>query len=294
MTLSIIKGKTNPSPRRVIAGPPGVGKSSFACAEPRVIAIDNEDGLHHIGVDRVVGADNWLASLALVREACEGPGDHLGVVVDTIDKLEGQAAKYICAKGIDGKRKDTLADYGYQDGFKALAQVWRELLFALEGARAKGRSVTLVSHVQRVKVNDPTIGEYSEWIAAIHKDCWSTTHQWADAVLFAQYEQGLVEGRAIMTGNRILHTQAITGFRAKHRPNIAPVLPLSWEAYAAAVSASQRTAEEVLESIRTMALVADEETQAKAEGFIEKAAGDVLQLAKVEAAMRKKVTEVRA
>lgn len=290
MTLHIIKGKAQVPRRGVIVGPPGVGKSTFACSEPGVLALDYEDGLDHIGVDRVKGASTWLASLALIREVCTGPGDHTGVVLDTVDRLEAQAATHICqVEGVDGKKKRSLADYGYNDGYKALAQVWRELLFALEGARAKGRSVMLVAHCQRSKVNDPMLGEYSEWIAAIHKDCWSTTHQWADAVLFATYDGGVVDGRSILSGERVLFTKATTGFKAKHRPNIASPIPLSWEAYSQAVAAVNRSAEDVIASIRKLAT---EETKALAEVHIDKAGSDVLRLVAVESALKKKLAPV--
>jgi hypothetical protein len=294
--MNVLRGKVSVAPRRVIYGASGVGKSTFACAEPGVLALDYENGLNHIGVDRVEGAPDWEASLSLLREACTGPGSYTGVVIDTIDRLEDQAAQFICkVQGIDGKKKASLADYGYGDGYAALETKWRELLFVLEGARAKGRSVTLVAHVQSSTEKDPTMGDYRKYIAAIHKKCWSVTHRWADAVLFATYESGLVEGRAIMTGQRMLHTVAGSGFDAKHRPNIASPLPLSWEAYAAAVAASSRSAQELLDSIRGMIIVSGSaEMQKKAEEYIEKANGDVLQLARVEANLRKKVHEASA
>jgi AAA domain len=286
--MNIIKGKNLPPMRRVVYGPPGVGKTKFACSEPGALALDYEGGVEYLGVDRVLGATTWMESLALIREACEGPGDHKSVVIDTIDKLEAQAATHICSvSGVEGKKGKTLADFGYQGGYKVLAQIWRELLFACQWARGKGRNVTLVAHVQRTTVKDPSLGEYATYIAAIHKDCWSATHQWADAVLFANYEAGIFEGRAIVSGERVLHTVKGTGFEAKHRPNIAPVLPLSWDAYANAVSAANRTADEVVASIRSLATP---ETKDKAEEFITKANGDVLRLVTTESALKKKVS----
>ena len=291
MTLSITKGRTSPAPRRVIFGPSGVGKSTFACAEPGALAIDYENGLNHIGVDRVDGAKDWPSSLALLREACTGPGDYRAIVVDTVDRLEDQAAQFICqVQGVDGKKKASLADYGYGDGYAALETKWRELLFVLEGARAHNRSVTLVAHVQSATEKDPTMGDFRKFIAAIHKKCWSVTHRWADAVLFATYESGLVEGRAILSGARILHTVAGSGYDAKHRPNISSPLPLGWDAYSAAVSAANRGAEEVLASICKTGEMVDRETWKKAEEFIAKAGGDVLQLVKIESALLKKVS----
>jgi hypothetical protein len=281
--MNIIRGRSTPAPRRIIYGPPGVGKSTFACAEPGALALDYEDGLDAIGADRVKGARTWSETVALAREACTGPGEHRAVIVDTIDRLEDQATLLVCAEG----KKKSLADFGYGDGYEALATKWRELLFVLEGAREHGRAVTLVAHVQNKPVDDPTMGTYGKYIATLQKRCWTSTHRWADAVLFANYEGGLVEGRAILTGARKLYTQAATGFDAKHRPNIASPLPLSWEAYAEAVSASQRTVEEILLAISKLTT---KETAEKVNDYITKANGDVLRLASIESALRKKVS----
>lgn len=269
--------------RRVIYGPAGIGKSTFACAEPGAIALDYERGLEHIGVDRVRGETTWDKSLALVKEACSGSGEHEAVVVDTIDRLEDQATIAVCAEG----KKKSLADFGYGDGHEALTTKWRELLFALEGAAERGRSVTLVAHVQSKAVDDPTLGRYGKYIATLSRRCWTVTHRWADAVLFANYEAGLVEGRAIMTGQRVLYTQAATGFDAKHRPNIAASMPLSWVAYAAEVALCNRSAAEVVASIRAIIGKADMEIIEKAEKYIESAAGNVADLMVTEKQLRK-------
>ena len=284
--MKIVSGKTFPPQRRVLYGPPGVGKSTFACAEPGALALDYERGLEHIGVDRVTAPATWDESLALIREACAGPGSHKSVVIDTVDKLEEQLAKRICQDGIDGKKLPTLAHYGYHAGFRVLEARWRELLFELECAAAHGRSVTLVAHVKRESVKDPMLGDYAKWIAAIHRDCWTATFRWADAGLFATYETGLSDGRAITTGQRQLHTVSGTGFDAKHRPNISPVLPLSWEAYDHAVQGSRRLAEDICASIRQLAT--SPETKEKAELYIQEAKGDILRLATIETALMKK------
>lgn len=284
MTLSIVRGKTFPAARRVLYGPPGVGKSSFACSEPGALALDYERGLEHIGVDRVLGASTWTATLAMCKEACSGPGEHRAVVIDTIDRLEDQATSEVCREG----KKKSLADFGYGDGFEALATKWRELLYVLESASAAGRSVTLVAHVQNKPQDDPTLGKYGKFIATLQKRCWSATHQWADAVLFANYEAGMVDGRAIMTGARLLYTQAATGFDAKHRPNIAAVLPLDWQAYSDAVAGSQRELSEVLQSIEKLSLVSPE-TREKAKDFVQKANGNVSRLVAIEKALMSKV-----
>lgn len=286
--MNVIKGRSNHAARRIIYGPAGCGKSTFACAEPGALALDYEDGVAYLGVDRVKGPRAWADSLALIREACGGPGEHRAVVIDTVDKLEAQLSEEICRAGIKGKSVKALAEFGYGDGFKTLGARWRELLFELEAARGKGRSVTLVAHAQRSKVSDPTLGDYARFIGTLYVDCWNLTAQWADAVLFANYEAGLLDGRAIMTGQRILHTVAGTGYDAKHRPNLVPPsMPLDWATYARAVADANRTPEEIARTILVLANTPD--LKAAAEERVKAAGSDGPRLLAIESKLREKV-----
>jgi hypothetical protein len=282
--MNIIKGRTSPAIRACIYGVHGIGKSTFACAHPRALALDYERGLEEIGVDRVRAPDNWKASLELIREACSGPGDHQAVVIDTADKLEVQAAALVCQEG----KKKTLADFDWGQGHAALEVKWRELLFILEGASDKGRAVILVAHVQSKEVKDPTLGSYAKFIPAMNAKPWAATAQWADAVLFANYEAGMYEGRAVMTGERFLYTQAGTGYDAKNRWGLPKALPLRWEDFSSAVASYRRPAEAVVKSI--LSLAKTDEDRKKAQEFIEKASGDVPRLVAVESALLKKVS----
>jgi hypothetical protein len=294
--MNITRGKTHPAPRVVVYGPSGVGKSSFACGvdhpstSPRkdVVAIDYESGLDEIGVARVRGPDGWEESLKLVREACAGQGDYTTIAIDTIDRLEEQATRLVCTEG----KKKSLADFGYGDGFEALVTKWRELLFVLESAREKQRTVILVAHVQQKPQDDPRIGKYDKYVAAMQKRCWGATHRWADAVLFADYERGLHEGRAIMTGTRELHTCAGTGFDAKNRWGLPPVLPLSWAAFDRERVRRLRSTDEVKASI--VSLIRADDDASKLNEHLTAAGDDVSRLCVIETALLKKRKETVA
>lgn len=260
--MNIIRGKSNPALRVLVYGPPGVGKSSFACGAsypsrepaPGVLALDYEHGLDAIGPARVEGPRDWEPALDLVREACAGPGDHTTVVIDTVDALADVASRAICARGVKGKKVDSLAEFGYGDGFEILAAHWRTLLHALESARAKGRAVILVAHVKRDSVDDPQVGRYAAWQAALPKLCWQETHRWCDDVLFANYEMAVADKttRAFHTGSRWLYTIAGTGYAAKNRGELPAQIPLSWDAYQAARKLGTRSADEMIGAIRAI------------------------------------------
>jgi hypothetical protein len=287
--MKIITGKLHPPERVVVYGPSGVGKTSFACgvdwpsSSPRadVLALDYENGLNEIGPRRSPGAMSWTESMALMRDACTSAGEHRCVVIDTIDRLEDQATQLVCLEG----KKKSLADFGYGDGFEALATKWREFLFLLESAREKNRSVILVAHVQQKPQDDPTIGKYDKYVAALQKRCWGSTHRWADAVLFVDYERGLVDGRAVMTGQRNLYTQAGSGFDAKNRWGLPPAMPLSWGVFAREKARRLRESQEIIDAIRFLAKGDD---ASKAEEFLKSAGTDVARLCSIETALLKK------
>jgi hypothetical protein len=287
--MKIITGKLYPPERIVVYGPSGCGKSSFACgvdwpaSAPRadVLALDYENGLDQIGASRVRGGATWDESMALMREASTGAGDHKCIVIDTIDRLEDQATKLVCQEG----KKKSLADFGFGDGYEALVTKWREMLFLLESAREKQRAVILLAHVQQRPQDDPTIGKYDKYVAALQKRCWGATHRWADAVLFVDYERGLVDGRAVMTGQRNLYAVAGSGFDAKNRWGLPAAMPLSWGIFAKEKARRLRESQEIIDAIRALAKGDD---AAKAEEFLKSAGTDVARLCSIETALLKK------
>ena len=290
--MNITRGVIQVPPRGVIYGPPGLGKTSWACGceHPRrvayadVLLLSYEGGSNQIDFPesgpggRVDGEGTWDASLRLVDGACSGPGDWRSVVIDTADALEAQAIEAVCARG----KKASLADFAYGDGFEALLARWRELLHALEGARAKGRAVWLVCHSTVRRHPDPMIGEHERIIPALAKKSWSATHQWADAVLFGNYEMGIVEKRPTLTGQRLLYTTAGSGFEAKNRWSLPSVMPLSRAGFETAISSSSRTLDEVRASIRALAPAGPD-----IENYLTKT-DDIRSLIATETALRKK------
>lgn len=283
--MNILRGRTFGPMLRVFYGEPGVGKSSIACKVElgcrNVLALDYENGLGHIGPDRVVGATTWDASLKLIREACESKGDWDTVVIDTVDALEEQAKREV----LKGTKCSTIEEIGFQAGVYATAAKWRELLFVLQVAKTKGRSVHLVGHVTTITNKDPTMPkDYAKRIASLTKHSWGATHQAADAVLFCDYERGMSDGRAVMTGERLLKTVAGTGYDAKHRPNIKAVLPLSWLAYEKEQKRYERAASEIRDRISSLAPQMTPE-QAR---FLRDAGDDVEKLVRIEVKLEEK------
>jgi hypothetical protein len=293
--MNITKGKGSGAPRLVVYGPSGVGKSSFACGvdhpatTPRsdVLALDWEHGLEQIGPARIEGPRVWLESLALIRDAALGHHEYGTIVIDTVDSLEPQLATHICrtVKGPKGKSCESLVDYGYGDGYEILVTHWREMLFVLEGARALGRQVILVAHVKRDNVDDPQIGRFSKYVAAMAKLSWGATHRWADGVLFCNYEQGVSDKRVVMVGRK-LYTEAGSGFDAKNRWGLPAEMPLSWAAFESARTRGMRSTLDVLGAVNALDWPADQ--REKIQAYVDANRENVDKLLLLESSLKQK------
>lgn len=84
----------------------------------------------------------------------------------------------------------------------------------------------------------------------LHKRAAAVAEEFADIILFAAVQTHTVTEetgfnqkriRATSTGQRIMHTVGQPAFLAKSRFSIPPVLPLDWNALAAALQPVQTT-----------------------------------------------------
>jgi AAA domain len=257
----ITRGKVTAPLRWVVFGEPGIGKTTFACGFPSALALDYERGTNHLDVMRTPGASTWEDSLKLLEHACEDAGEWRTIVVDTIDALESQLAQDICARA---KKRD-LADFDHGGGIVALGGRWREFFDALRHSDKHGRDVVLVAHVQRTEVKDPVLGSYATWAPVMNKRTWPLVHRWADCVLFASYEAGMSKGLVSLTGRRMLHTVAGSGYQAKNRLGLPDEIemdePAGEEAHALIASHREpaRSRDMIEASIHAMLVGASEE-----------------------------------
>lgn len=287
--MNFLTGTDDSNPRIVLYGPVGIGKSTFASQFPASVAADVESGMRSIGTPRVELHDKgWVTCLSTIQEMILDPGQHQTIIVDTADRLEEKATAAV----LNDHRKKSLIEFKYGDGFEAVAQKWRELIFVLDKGREKGRTVIVLAHVASKRVNDPTLGEYEQFTPAIGRRLWSATEQWADHVFFARRETILTkDGIAVVSDQRQLCTEAATGYVAKNRWNLPPVLKLEYSELALYREKGTRAAGEIERSI--LELVKASEIEAKVIAAIATTAGDRRRLLTIEKAAEKKILEMK-
>lgn len=236
ITDKIQRGRQRKPITACIYGVPGIGKTTFGASAPNPLVYDLEGGSTTLDVSRVGAPESWEAFVADLRDLASADHGFRTLVIDTLDALEVLAVQYVCTKG----NKSTLADFSWGAGYALLAQEWRLFLRALEIARdRRAMNVVLIAHEHRKAFSDPELGSFEMYRPKLQDKIWALTNEWCDAVMFAQFDQALLEkegqkNRAIVSGRRVLRTQRGTGYVAKNRFGLPAVIDLDWPTFEAA------------------------------------------------------------
>jgi hypothetical protein len=241
---SIRRTKRLRAPKIVIAGPGKIGKTTFAASAPSAIGILTEDG-----ADAVDAAAFPLAtSLADVYQAIgtllNEEHDYQTVFLDSLDWLEPLVHTHVCTQN----KWATIEAAGYGKGYIAAAEEWRTLLQGFEELRAqRNMAVILIAHDKIKRFESPLHDGYDQYVLKLHDRAGALVQEWADVIGWANYQivttesdagYGNKETKARTTGKRILHVEPHPAHMGGNRFGLKN-MPLDWEAFAAAVSASQ-------------------------------------------------------
>ena len=235
---SISRNDTMSSPRVLVYGIEGIGKSTFAAGAPDPIFILTEDGLGSLDVEHFPIAqtlDNVMDAIgALYAE------DHpyKTVVLDSLDWLEAIIHREMEAKH-DAK------DLAYGKGAMIAAQQWRDVLDGLNALRNdKQMSVILLAHNTIKRFDSPEVEPFDRYQPKLQERSSAVVREWADAVMFANYKTIVKKddvgfnktvARGITNGERMLFTSERPAYMAKNRYNLPDSIPLTWDAFANAI-----------------------------------------------------------
>lgn len=188
--MKIIKGKTLSSPKIVIFGLSGAGKSSLAAKLKRPLFLDFEGGLNYLGVDRtpqITDLDVFYTYLVeLYRKAETGKREYDTIVIDSADWM----VRKIVEKAA-GITKDTLdmtlnkSNGGYGNGGQVLLNhVRTKLLPALVGLNKMGYGICLIAHAERKTLMDEDGINTDRVAPKIDEKAMHPIVEWADDVFY--------------------------------------------------------------------------------------------------------------
>ena len=219
----------------VLAGPPGIGKSTLLSMAPEVVFSPIERGLDSINVQKF----SIPATLGEFREQylalLNEEHSYETYVVDTLDALEPLVWKQVTTEG----KCKSVEDYGggFQKGYIRAKEIFIGILNELLQLSEK-MNVWMICHSQLKAVNDPTLStSYDVYDLKLHPKATDVVQQKVDCILFGKMEISVTKdspkarkGRAINTGDRLLYCQPQTGVMAKNRYDMPDTIEFSYEA----------------------------------------------------------------
>ena len=226
--MKITKGTQSRPQRIVISGVSGIGKSTIASKAPDALFIDTEGSTDQLDVARLPKPETWEQlfdelDFVSVEKPCKT------LVIDTIDWAEALCIKFVCQKG----KKNSIEDFGYGKGYQLVSDEFANLLKKLDVVIDSGITVLITAHVQIKKFEQPeTLGSFDRYELKLTKKSAPLLSEWADAVLFANYDTKIVEingKKKAIGGDRIFHTQRANAWDAKNRHGLPEEVPFEFD-----------------------------------------------------------------
>ena len=236
---SIRKNDAMAAPRIMVYGVEGIGKSTFGAGAPNPVYILPEDGLGSLKVDHFPLATSFQDVMDAIASLYKDNHAFETVVIDSLDWLEAIIQR-------ETEQKYDAKDLAYGKGSLIAAERWREILDGLNALRNdKGMAIILIAHTTIKRFDSPEVEPYDRYQPKLQERSNAVVREWADAVLFANYRTivkkddvgfNQTNNRGISTGERLLFTSERPAYMAKNRYNMPESIPLSWDAFAEAIS----------------------------------------------------------
>jgi hypothetical protein len=227
MSLTITKGPRKTAVRAVVYGVEGIGKTSLAALLPAPLFLDLEEGTHQLDVARasVDTITGLVASLAHLASDAQG---FQTIVIDSADWAERLAAEALLKK----QNKKSIEDFGFGKGFVMLAEEMARTLAACDTLIHRGLHVVWIAHAKTVRVSPPDMVDgFDRYELKMAKQTAPLFKEWADLLLFANYETTLIkgnDGRVKGDGGkrRLLFAERSAAWDAKNRYGLPEQLSL--------------------------------------------------------------------
>ena len=233
MNFSISRGVENKPFRVVIYGPEGVGKTSLAAMFPNPLFSDTEGSTLRFDLPRITPMpDTWQLLIQQAEYVRDHPNICSTYVIDTADWAELKCRKHIC----DKYKKSGIEDFGYGQGYTYASEEFGRFLNILNEIFEKGIHIVLNAHAQITRFEQPdAMGAYDRWELKMHKRIATQVKEWADMVLFCNFETQVVSQsnemlkKKAIGGKRVMYTSHTPSWDAKNRSNLPDKLPMDYE-----------------------------------------------------------------
>lgn len=231
--MQITSGVLSTPLKVVIYGPEGIGKSTFAAQAPGPLFIDTEGSTSRMNVRRLPAPTSFTMIQEEIRYVISNPTVCQTLVLDTADWAERLCRDGVCSKN----SKSGLEDFGYGKGYTYVYEDFGRMLNLLDQVTDRGINVIVTAHAAMRKFEQPDeSGAYDRWelklINAQKCSVANMVKEWADMVLFANYETFVVKNEEkknkVYGGKRVMYTTHHPCWDAKNRFNLPEKLPFDF------------------------------------------------------------------
>ncbi len=225
---SVIRKPAPSAPKGIVYGPPGVGKTTFGASAEGALIIDCENGAGAVQCQRTPYLSAWSEIDAWLTTLETEDHPYKVVAIDSLDWLLRRIEEQV--SGAIGKVEATLnrSHGGYGNGKQVMKNyVYQQLLPRLDRIVNRGIAVLLLAHAKRTEITDVDGITTEKTTAEIPDGYLNVFVEWSDFVCLARYDG---------EGGRVLITEETPRALAKNRYGLPSVIPLTWQAFASAVS----------------------------------------------------------
>ncbi|MGH2612074.1 MAG: ATP-binding protein [Rhabdochlamydiaceae bacterium] len=287
--LSQVKrGRLEESLCILLYGVDGVGKSSFGASAPSPIFLGAEQGTSQLDVARLPQPLKFSDCVKAVQELQTSTHDYKTLVIDSLDWMEPLIWNEVVDESMP--RVSDISKIGWNKGYDLAALKLRKFISELSSLKNSGMNILLLAHSKIKIFNDPTATQgYDKYILAMRDDTSNIWRQFADAVLFMNYEIFTKDGsrRGYGEGLRVMYTEERPSFQAKSRfalPfRIAVHKNSGWKCLTDAIEANEpNSLEQIIDSINSFkSRIVDAELLKKINSAIDGASTDILALTEI-------------
>jgi hypothetical protein len=230
-------GFNHQEPFLVINGRPGVGKSTLLANLPDHLIFNYDLGLGELNARSIdMSEQTFEDQLSLLEQVSQRQGDIKWVCFDSADKMEVKIQESVCRD----HGWSSIEEPGYGKGYMYAREKNAKFLRYNKRLQQKGFGIAISCHAAIRSLNEPHLGEsYDLYTSKLHKHIAADLYEAADAILFATIKTsvqkktgdfGKKTTQNVVSGERILYTQPMTGVEAKNRFNLPAEIPLDAEA----------------------------------------------------------------